>query len=443
MRTTKSQKVPQLAGIAAVAVGALALAGCSGSGTPEATGGVEDSSISIMIQNGLVPQFEKYAAAYTEAHPDRTVEVQSAPDDGAQYAQQLVTARLSGGLADIVMNIDFISDRLAAGNVTYDLTDWLESGVDGLTVDSFTPNFLGQYRPLSAPDSITGLPVSADAVTLFYNKSLFEQAGVTEYPEADWTWEDLYRVGAELQAGSGGQFFGLQAPLNNGGHAHIFTPVIVANGGYVYDPDTGKVGIGEPEAIKAWELLLKPYGTASAPYDANPASLPNFANGQVAMAFQVRAAVPSVKDSLGDADWDVQTLPQINGESTAGGGSYGLSITQSSENKEAAQAFLGWFFSEDGGMKLAQESGQVVPPTVDGLDGGIWRDVPAPPANQEAFAEAAKTAVLQTQLPGQGGTVLNDAVTLAMQQVLLEHRDIAEAFEEAAATVQQAVDAER
>lgn len=421
---------------------AVSMAGCTSASTGSSDDKVDDSSITIMIQNGLVPQFETYAEAYTKEFPDREVVIQSAPDDGSQYAQQLVTARLGDSLTDIVMNIDFVAERLATGNVTFDIGPWLKEGKDDLSLDSFTPNFVGQYRPSADPEAVTGLPVSADSVVLFWNKSLFDKAGVNEYPEPDWTWDDLYRVASKVQDGSDGQFFGITAPLGNGGHAHVFTPVIAANGGYVYDPETNKVGIGEPEAIKAWGTLLEFYGTASAPYDANPSAQPGFGDRQAAMALSVRAGVPSTKEALGSDEWDAEVMPTIDGNPTAGGGSYGLSITQTSKKKNAAWAFLAWFYSTDGGMKLAQASGQAIPPTLDGLENGSWRDFPAPPANTEAFAEAARTAVLQVQLPGQGGTVLNDAVTKAMQQVLLEGRDIEEAFTEAAQSVQDAVDAE-
>ena len=425
---------------AAVAVFPL-LAACGSSNATGAAGEVEGSTIVLTTVTGLEPQFQEYADAYTAEFPDRKVEVRSTTDDAAEYAQQLATARLSGELPDVFFNVDFLADTLAKNNVTLDLGPGIEEGKLGdLTIDDFLPQFVGQYRPLDNPEQVTGLPVSADSVGLYYNKTVFERAGVTEYPEADWTWEDMYRVAEEIQTKSGGVITGLAAPLGDGTAQIIYGPVIQAYGGHVYDAETGKSGIGQPEAIEAWTTLLAPYGTASGEYTttADDPTL-KFSSGNVAMAIASRGAVPQTKTAMGDADWDVQVLPTIDGNSTAGGGSYGLSIAQTSENQDAAWAFLSWFYDTDAGMKVAQEVGGIIPPTDDGIDNGTWKDGTPPPASIAIFGESARTAVLLTQMPGASASVMSEATKKATQQVLLEGRDIAEAFQEAEATVNDAI----
>lgn len=429
----------------AVATAAFAmlplLAACAGSNATGAAGEVEGSTIVLTTVTGLEPQFQEYADAYMEAFPERKVEVRSTTDDAAEYAQQLATARLSGELPDVFFNVDFLADTLAKNNVTLDLAPGIDDGKLGdLTIDDFLPQFVGQYRPLDNPDQVTGLPVSADSVGLFYNKTLFEEVGVTEYPEADWTWEDMYRVAEEIQTKSGGAITGLAAPLGDGTAQIVYGPVIQAYGGFVYDPETGTSGIGQPEAIEAWKTLLAPYGTASGEYTttADDPTL-KFDSGSIAMGIGSRGGVPQTKTTLADADWDVQVLPTIDGNSTAGGGSYGLSIAQTSQSQDAAWAFLAWFYDTDAGMEIAQEVGGVIPPTDDGIDNGTWKDVSPPPANIAIFGESARTAVLLTQMPGASASVMSEATKKATQQVLLEGRDIAEAFQEAEATVNDAI----
>ena len=181
----KSRKA--LFGLAVVATLPLfaACGGAADAGGGEA-GEVEGSSIILNTITGLEPQFQEYADAYMEAFPDRKVEVRSTTDDAAEYAQGLATARLSGEVPDVFFNVDFLADTLATNNVTLDLTEGLKEGKLGdLDADSFLPQFVGQYRPIDNPEQITGLPVSADSVGLYYNKNAFDEAGVTEYPEAD------------------------------------------------------------------------------------------------------------------------------------------------------------------------------------------------------------------------------------------------------------------
>lgn len=417
------------------------LAACGGSGGNEGSAGeVEGSTIVLTTLTQLEPQFKQYADAYMEAFPDRTVEVRSTTDDTAEYAQQLATARLSGELPDVFFNVDFLADTLAENNVTLDLTEGLAAGKLGeLNADSFLPQFLGQYRPISDQDKITGLPVSADSVGLFYNKSLFEEAGVTEFPEADWTWDDMYRVAEEIQANSNGDIVGLEAPLQDGANRIVFAPVIEAFGGFVYDPETNTSGIGQPEAIEAWKKLLAPYGDASAEYSTTVDPAQGFIGGNVAMAIGSRAGIPQTKTTLEGVDWDVQVLPTIDGNSTAGGGSYGLSIAQTSASQDAAWEFLKWFYDADAGMKIAQEIGGTIPPTEEGIENGVWKDVPPPPASIEIFGESARTAVLLVQMPGSVSGVMTEATKKATQEVVLNNRPVEEAFQEAEQTVNDAL----
>jgi multiple sugar transport system substrate-binding protein len=440
--TSRPTRIRRLTAItAAVAVLPL-LAACGSSNNATGSAGeVDGSSIVFTTITALEPQFQQYADAYMEEYPARKVEVRSSTDDGAEYSQQLATARISGDLPDVFFNVDWLADTLAKNNVTLDLAPGIKEGKLGdLRIDDFVPQFVGQYRPLDEPDQVTGLPVSADSVGLYYNKSAFEKAGVDEYPTADWTWDDMYRVAEEIQTKSGGTITGLAAPLKAGAEQGIFGPVIAAYGGFVYDPKTQKSGIGQPEAIKAWKELISAYGTASGEYTTTTDDPTlKFDSGNVAMAVGSRAAIPGLKTTMGDNDWDVQVLPTIEGNSTAGGGSYGLSIAQTSKNQDAAWAFLAWFYDTDKGMKVAQQVGGVIPPTEDGIDNGIWKDGTPPPANIAIFGESARTAVLLAQMPGATSTVMTEATTKATQQVVLEGRDITEAFQEAEATVNAAI----
>lgn len=421
------------------AVSALSACGDNGASSEGATGSVENSSIVLQTVSGLQPQYQKYADAYTAAFPTRKVEVRATTDDGAEYAQQLATARISGQLPDVFFNVDYLANVLAKNNVALDLAPGIAAGKLGsLKVEDFLPQFVGQYRPFSAPDQVTGLPVSADSVALFWNQDLFDAAGVKDYPKADWTWDDMYAAGEKIQ-NSSKNVTGLAAPLGDGSAQIVFGPVIKAYGGSIYDADTKKSGIGQGPAIEAWTKLISFYGTASNKYSAvsNDPTLA-FKNGKVAMSVGSRAGIPEVKGAL-KAEWDCQVLPTINGNGTAGGGSYGMSIAQTSQNTDAAWAFLAWFYDASAGMQVAQKEGGAIPPTNDGIDNGSWKDVTPPPKSIAIFGESARSAVLLAQLPGNASTVMGTATKKATQEVVLKNRSVAEAFAEAEDTVNKAL----
>ncbi len=353
-----SQRSTRLRATLAVGTAALLAAGLAACGSPGGGGGgageVDGSTITIGTIAALEDQFTVWADAYMEQYPDRKVEIRSMSGDVAVYTQQLATQRLSGDLPDIFFNVDFLANTLAASNVALDLAPGLAENKAGLDLEEFLPQFVGQYRPISDPEQITALPVSADSTALFYNKTLFDQVGVTEYPEADWTWEDYYRVAAEIQQKSGGTVFGAMPPLGNGTNSTVFGPVVTAYGGTIIDPATNQSGIGSPEAIEAWTSMIDFYGTASGAYTTTPNDPAGaFESGQVAMGISTRGNIPIYRDALEGQDWDVTETPTVNGSHVSGGGSYGLSIAQNSEQQDAAWAFLGWFYDPDAGLLVA------------------------------------------------------------------------------------------
>lgn len=428
MRVTRSRRAVVLG-----ALTAIALTGCSAasSKTSESTAAddpVDNSTITLQMNEGLVPQFKTYAAAYEKKYPGRTVTVVPGSSDPATYLQDLTANRLAENLPDIIFNFDTLANRLDERKITLDISSYLADGKDGLKTDTFIPQFLDQYRPLSDTERITGLPVSADATALFYNKTLFDKYGVG-LPTDSWTWQDMYDAATQIYGKSSGKVNGLDI---QGYTPPIYNPVLQAMGAKVYDADSNTAPIASPEAVKAWKLLLEPYKKMQAAYTIKPdPNAPAFGNGGSAMVITVRAFVPAMQKSIKDAAWDVQVMPTIDDKSTVGGGSYGLSITANAKHKNAAWAFLSWFYASDGGMKVAQESGQVIPPTVEGLEKGTWKSAAPPPANQQAFATNAKNAVLAVQLPGASQAILDDAVNTAFQEVELNGKSVEEAFKTA------------
>jgi multiple sugar transport system substrate-binding protein len=71
----------------------------------------------------------------------------------------------------------------------------------GVTLDDFYPQALQAYR---RQGDLWGLPAEIDAAMLFYNKSLFDAAGV-DYPRPGWTWDNFLMAAARLTWGTGAE----------------------------------------------------------------------------------------------------------------------------------------------------------------------------------------------------------------------------------------------
>ncbi len=429
------------------------LAACSGTpatSTPPApdaspgqtAGGdpLDGSAITIGTYSPLAPQYEAWAAAYMKEFPNRKVEILPVSEDITKYQQILATQRISNTMPDLIFNVDFLANVFAQDDLVIDLAPMLAEGKDGLKTDSFVPQFLGQYRPLDAPDKVTGLPVSADSTALFWNKTLFDKAGVKEYPTENWTWDDYVRVAKEIQKKSDGAIFGATPPAEDGGSISYWGPVLLASGAKVYDPATNTVDINSPAAIEGWKKMFEFYPDGVPPYSAGGGGAWDIGSGKMAMGIGSTALVSATRESLKDYEWDVTRVPSINGKHPSGGGSYAFSISATSKNVDAAWAFLAWFYDPAKGSLVAQsaEGGNTIPPTLSGLEGGAWSESSVP-ANIKVFAQTAQDAQLMVAMPGSTQNVMTEATKQAFQEVLLNGADIQAAFDKAAETTNAAL----
>jgi multiple sugar transport system substrate-binding protein len=418
----KVQTYAAVLSISAVAVAGLTACEASGGGGGDET----NTTVTIGMNSGLVPQFETYAADFMESHEGWTVKVSAVPDQQPEYIQQLVTQGLSNATPDIIFNYDTLNQTLAGNQLLFDIRPWMEEGKGGVELDAFLPNFLAQYE---VGDAITGIPVSADSGLLYYRADLFEQYGV-DVPQADWTLDDMYSAAQQITEASGGQTYGLFTPLGDATAYFTWYPTLVAYGSNVYDPDSEQFIFANDEGIEAWTELFKPYTEGwGTPYANKADSTAMFNSGQTAMMVTSNPGVSQFRDSLPDVDWNVQNLPRAEGNSTTGGGSYSLSISEKSPNKEGAWEFLSWFYSTDGGMKSAVPNG-VIPATEDGLNNGAWKldDNPLPSNLIPVIEYSVSNAVLPNTIPDAVQPKVVPALTKALEQVLLEGKSIKEAF---------------
>jgi len=76
--------------------------------------------------------------------------------------------------------------------IALDVTDaWADRGMDlDASWPCLAPLFIHDGRPYGHPDN-------AYAPAVWYNKTVFDKAGVP-YPTADWTWQDLIAIGKQL-----------------------------------------------------------------------------------------------------------------------------------------------------------------------------------------------------------------------------------------------------
>ncbi|GAA4214253.1 sugar ABC transporter substrate-binding protein [Actinocatenispora rupis] len=270
------------------ALGALALAGALVAGLAGCGGGSDNGEVTLTYgiwakDAGTQNLMKSLGAEFTKTHPNVHVKVQSTPF--AQYFTKLQTAA-GGGSAPDVFWMNGPNFKLYASN----------GMLQPLSSDTMNP---GNY-PSTLVKLYTyngkryGVPKDFDTIGLWYNKKMFDAAGV-KYPDAKWTWSDMQAAAKKLTNKAKGQY-GIAAAEND---QQNFYNTILQAGGNVISADGKKSGYDDPKSvqgIKLWTDLIKNgYSpTYSEMSDTQPVQM--FQSGKVAMFY--------------DGSWDATTFNQ-------------------------------------------------------------------------------------------------------------------------------------
>lgn len=308
------------------------------------------------------PWIEACIEEFNKIYPDVNVILEPTPWD--EYWTKLEAAATGGSLADVFwMNGPNIV-KYANGGILLPFDEMLETSE--LDLANYPSGMIDLYNVGGAQ---YGIPFTFDTIGVWYNKALFDEAGV-EYPTDDWTWEDMVEI-AEKLTKEDGSVYGIAAPFatQQGIYSTIF-----AYGGYVISDDRKTSGYDLPETqagIQCWiDLLEAGLSPSQASLEETVADA-QFLSGSVAMEWEGSWFLSQVKGSDVEDVVDVVELPSING--IKGNVIHGVSncIFEGTENPKAAWAFAE-FMAGETANKLCAEMGICIP-TLSGTT-QLWAD---------------------------------------------------------------------
>jgi multiple sugar transport system substrate-binding protein len=331
---------------------------------------------------------ERVAQAYMQEHPNVQFEYFFAPWD--DYFTKLKTV-WAGGDATAIPDVLFLwpTPSYAAKGVLENLQPYIER--DNYNLDDYWPYLLDSARYDGA---VYGLPRDIEAHALYYNKKLFDEAGVA-YPTDEWTWDDLLAAAEKLTKKDASGRVTQYALGMEGGKWAIW---VGQAGGIVLDDLTNpsKCTLDTPEAMKGlqffYDLMDKEYAIRSATMSQQGGDAGVFETGQVAMIIQNSSRVPSFNANA-DLDYDVAAVPiPKGGQRWDMNGGAAWAMSSGADNKEAAWEFLKWLQSAGGGETMYTQNGEIFPALRSVANSQDFLGVPKP-ANRKAFiigGEAAK-----------------------------------------------------
>ena len=291
--------------------------------------------------------WNKIVADFHTANPNFTVKVDVS--DWESYWTKLKTLLSSGTPPDVfAMDAPLYLDYQSRG-VLLNLQPYLDKNPDMLK--GVYPQTLEAYK---TPSGMFGLPRDFQTIVLFYNKDMFDAAGIP-YPTGDWTYDDLRNAAKKLtKIGPDGKVtqYGFAADLWD--MELIWSEGIWANGGDIISADHTKTLVGDPKARQAWQLFHDmmfvdkswPDANTSNEYGGDP-----FLAGVAAMTTIGHWVVPGYAEAK--FKWDVAPMPKGPAGQATSVNSAGFVIAKDSKNPDAAFEFLKYVVSEPAQKRLA------------------------------------------------------------------------------------------
>lgn len=399
----------------------LPVADAQGSGTIRVT--TWDSG------NALEP-FTNAIAAFEAEYPDINVELEPIPQE---YGTKLLAQIAAGTAPDIFQVGDGDVARFAREGMMEPLDSWIENDPD-FSMDVFFPG-VASFGQVGGVTYL--LTKDYSPLVLYYNKDHFDAAGL-EYPNPDWTWDDLLNAAKALTTADR---WGLMIPAHWGDWLWTrgILPLLAQNGTHLLSEDGLTVeGIlnseATVEAIQWYVDLFKVHKVAPTRQDVESfAGADLFANGIVSMVWTGRWPLKDwrVIDGFNFGTMGLPAGPAGEGNTLCWAG---FAINAASQNKEAAWTFLKYIAAGDGAKEFANYAFTAVQPiaetqglTEDEYDGPI-------------IAYLENVAPIPEALSPYAGECVVTPFQQHLEKIFLEDMPVQEALDAAAAAAQACLD---
>jgi multiple sugar transport system substrate-binding protein len=333
------RRVTTLTGIAVVA--ALALGACSSAGAPSAKTAATATPkptgpITIWVGSWWSTQVDTLQAAWKKVHPEIPLTVDLIPITG--YQDKFTAAALGGTPPDIVdLDVSWLSS-VANQHLLQPLTD-LASTAD---VKDYAP---GPWKASQYKGVQYAIPDRSSSTVLFYNKTMFDNAGVA-YPSGNWTFADMLKDAKALTNASKNQYgMGVSADLSDPQNAmDLLADTVWGSGGDFMNAAQTKATINSPKAVAGIQYWANLYTK----YKVSPPGTPGFATtrdivplfeaNQVAMFVGGSNNLPTL-----DANTNVKYGTVLSPEKVNISGGYTMAVPVGAKNPAAAKVFIKWF----------------------------------------------------------------------------------------------------
>lgn len=333
----------------------------------------------------------------------------------ADYEKQLTLGIASGELPDLVI-LDGCS-----------MASFIQLGLFGDISDAdinWDEYIQGPLESTMMDGKHYGIPFATNCTALYYNKDMFDAAGI-DYPDENTTWDE-FREMAKALTKDGVYGFGNAATNTDEGTFQCLQWLYTAGGSYT-DIEGG---------IDAYKLMQEMIEEGSwtkecvnwTQSDVNN----NFMAGNLAMQQNGPWQIPGIEANAPDLNYGVTVLPKKDadsGQATSILGGENMGVVNK-DDMSGAKAFLQYYNQTDVMVNAMKQYGSY-PPKTEAAQDSYWTDDPI----QKAFLTQIETSIPRG--PSASWPSYSSAIQTGFQEVMTS----AKTPEQAAADTQAAVDA--
>ena len=333
----------------------------------------------------------------------------------ADYEKQLTLGIASGELPDLVIldgcgmasfiQLGLFGD-ISDADINWD--EYMEGPMESTMLD-------GKHY---------GIPFATNCTALFYNKDLFDAAGI-DYPDENTTWDEFHEMAKALTK-DGVSGFGNAATNTDEGTFQCLQWLYTAGGSYTDIED----GV---DAYKLMQEMIEDGSWTKECVNWTQSDVNNnFMAGNLAMQQNGPWQIPGIEANAPDLNYGVTVLPKKDADSEQatsilGGETMGV---VNKDDTSGAEAFLKYYDQTDVMVDAMKQYGSY-PPKTEAAKDSYWTDDPI----QKAFLTQIDTSIPRG--PSAAWPYYSSAIQTGFQEVMTS----AKTPEQAAKDTQAAVDA--
>ncbi|MDD3214190.1 MAG: sugar ABC transporter substrate-binding protein [Eubacteriales bacterium] len=296
------------------------------------------------------------------------------------YFTALATKMAGGNAPDVFeVNMENYLAYMLRGQCV-DLTNM------GIATDNYSE---GTLSAVSNDGKLYAVPMSFSTCLLFYNKALFDQAGL-DYPTDAWTWADAQAAAEKIKA-LGDDIWGYYQPITY----NEFYKSIASNGGSLLNADYSAFTVNTPENVAVLDAMIARVrgDNRVMPTQEDLAGRGDwdlFEEGKLGMLITGIWAFPTLTDTC-TFDWDVTVEPGFADKATFFFANVNC-VSPSSDKQEAAAKFIDAMGSDPDIVQLRLDASWELPTIADQSKLAQYLTI-TPPANRAAVFNSMDYAI--------------------------------------------------